>query len=842
MNDKDVFVFYSRLHNEDADPYIGGNILAVADGLGGSGSTVHKVGSTEKWAKDVESETAEFDFQGNKIYKELLNGVFDCNMDGNSENSEFISFINELCAPMTDEVDDTSAAWASRIVIARFVYALRFGAFEDCCLEDKKTRENLVEYITEGLETATKKFDLKKGELDQQYLLPTTLAAVKFTELTDSVIAEAVWAGDSRCYAFTPQNGLQLLTVDNESNSGVINNLFYVKDKQKKRTVLHYTRNEIKKPCVLIAASDGCFDPFGDDGHLGLEATLLTHMEAAQTAADCADSLERYFESMRYDDTSMAFVPFGFDDDKRHTPAPVENGAVGAVHRNHVLHKIGEDCHTLTIGLYNAIAKISGGSDPLTEKDSENGRWRTHDRGAFAKINAAFAERAAYVQKLWNELADKRKILDVTNKTEDDAFSYVKSRIGDKMESITGILADRFERGETDIALVPQLCDILRAAEDEAERSLRRQSAEKLKARLAKLYEDITDGAVDDLSTLIEPSPAANQYIDIIEKNERDILTCTEAVDNLYVALSNITALEKEEERLSARKKELQEYAAVKRRETDAEFDRLRDVDDRAAMKMSNINKEWQDFCVRLSENASIPPREYLRGALEGDPFISSYNAWSKEYNEICKDLRGKENSEYVKKQIEDVEAKKADCKKEARSAKEKLVYHIEKKISSDPAKLGEIFTDAAISLYGLVADRPDNTRLGDIVLEQATRLAAAQKPALVSAIVKGLADRPDASSAIDGLFNRSQLEEFRTYCRFKRDKTSAAEITRLISELNKYDVNCRALVENYEYPPVCCAAEASVGSGAHCFIACPSGKARKRNIERAAKQNRINK
>ena len=37
------FRFYSVLKNEDAPPFLSDTLLAVADGLGGSGSTVHKI-------------------------------------------------------------------------------------------------------------------------------------------------------------------------------------------------------------------------------------------------------------------------------------------------------------------------------------------------------------------------------------------------------------------------------------------------------------------------------------------------------------------------------------------------------------------------------------------------------------------------------------------------------------------------------------------------------------------------------------------------------------------------------------------------------------------------------
>lgn len=284
------FNFYSILKNEDANPYVGDELLVVADGLGGAGSTVHKI--DKKKHKDFQ--------------KELKAAAFG---DFDEEKCEGINgYIDELLAPMIDEKDDTSALWASRIVIARFVYALlQDERFKGGDLSNEKTREELTAFLKSGLYKVAKEFQLEKGRYENQLVLPTTLAAVKYKEGKKEVVAEVLWAGDSRCYALTG-NGLIQLSKDDEDGSGAITNLFYVGDK---KTELHYKKYTLGKPCVLFAVSDGIFDPYEPYDNFGVETTLLDMIRQAVSVEELKEKLASYYDSIHADDATMAFVAFG---------------------------------------------------------------------------------------------------------------------------------------------------------------------------------------------------------------------------------------------------------------------------------------------------------------------------------------------------------------------------------------------------------------------------------------------------------------------------------------------------------------------------------------------------
>lgn len=290
--------FYSVLKKEDAKPYVGDNIIIVADGLGGAGSTVHditfkKYGDIKR--KLLESAFSDFDVEKKKKIETRL---------------------NEWIKPICEKGSHTSALWASRIAIARCAYALECNPdFIDCDLSDVKVREKLVRYISKGLRETVKTFNLQKGKFDNQVLLPTTLAFMKYStdETNQTTTVEVLWAGDSRCYVLTV-DGLKQLTIDDEDNSGAVTNLFLADDKIKSR--LNYRKYTISNPCVLIGVSDGIFDPFDPHDGFGVEKTILEQIRKSQSYTALMKNLYEFYDKVHADDSTMAFVPIGFVDFK----------------------------------------------------------------------------------------------------------------------------------------------------------------------------------------------------------------------------------------------------------------------------------------------------------------------------------------------------------------------------------------------------------------------------------------------------------------------------------------------------------------------------------------------
>lgn len=294
MNKDLCFGFYSVVKNEDADPFVGDNVIAVADGVGGRGGMVHPI-DREK------HENVQDDLIGSAF------GDFDP-----EKASKIEDYIEKLIQPILDETPKTSALWGSRVVISRCVYALTCEEkFANGDLSNDELRAELADFIEKTLKDVKEEFDLRKGSIEDQQIMPTTLSAIRFHEDDDKVTAESIWAGDSRCYALT-KDGLIPLSVDEEDSTGVMTNKFYYDYEAS----LRYSKAVFDKPCVLMTVSDGIFDPFGflDVDHFGVENIFMDKMLHSGSIEELRDNLyNEYFVNIRGDDATVAFVPFGFE-------------------------------------------------------------------------------------------------------------------------------------------------------------------------------------------------------------------------------------------------------------------------------------------------------------------------------------------------------------------------------------------------------------------------------------------------------------------------------------------------------------------------------------------------
>ena len=352
------FTFYFSLKGEDADPFLGDGLMVVADGLGGAGSEVHKI-----------------DRRKNKWEAEIMKSAFDdC-----EDIAEVLgkNYFDQLIGPMIDGKDDTSALWASRIVIARCVYALMSanGKTEYDNLSDEDTRKKLVDFIQAGLNKVKNDFKLQTGPYSGQKILPTTLVFVRYqyNEGENKVIAEVLWAGDSRCYALT-LDGLKILSEDDEDNSGSITNCFYADNT---KVELNYKRYEISTPCALFVASDGIFDPFESEDYLYVEQTLLSAIDESESISGAGDKLKKFYEEIHSDDATMAFAAFGFDGFE-----DMKNGFKG---RTDYITKIAKD----NLAMRSKIALMDNGGQDVTNYVEQ----RTKDK--FKTIVSIIAENIA---------------------------------------------------------------------------------------------------------------------------------------------------------------------------------------------------------------------------------------------------------------------------------------------------------------------------------------------------------------------------------------------------------------------------------------------------------------
>lgn len=152
-----------------------------------------------------------------------------------------------------------------------------------------------------------------KGSLKR--LLPTTLAAVAFEEMAEGIVADALWAGDSRCYALTPGRGLQVLSVDDTRD---VDALSLIRNDQPMENLvsadrdftIHRTRYQLHRPVVLLTATDGCFGYVHTPAHF--EHLLLDSLDHATDLVSWGADLVQRLDGIAGDDVSFSLVAYGF--------------------------------------------------------------------------------------------------------------------------------------------------------------------------------------------------------------------------------------------------------------------------------------------------------------------------------------------------------------------------------------------------------------------------------------------------------------------------------------------------------------------------------------------------
>lgn len=211
-----------------------------------------------------------------------------------------------------DNQEHKGAYFASRTVkdiVERFV-------------QDSNAYDNGPEALSNSMKEIIKDGLLKKRESlkgSQSLLvskmvktLPTTMAVSFISNKEDKWRIQVFWAGDSRVYLLTPNTGLSQLTKDDLSieqdpfqnlyNDSSLNNMVNLSQD----FTINYKEYEAKFPCIVLAASDGCFGYLPSPMHF--EGLLLETMFASNSIYEWKLMLTEKLKEVACDDCTMSLI------------------------------------------------------------------------------------------------------------------------------------------------------------------------------------------------------------------------------------------------------------------------------------------------------------------------------------------------------------------------------------------------------------------------------------------------------------------------------------------------------------------------------------------------------
>ncbi|MCM1221299.1 MAG: hypothetical protein NC548_43150 [Lachnospiraceae bacterium] len=150
-------------------------------------------------------------------------------------------------------------------------------------------------------------------------VLPTTISGACIKSTGNELAVNFIWAGDSRGYIID-ENGLSQVTEDDVNSKDAYYNLFddsIMSNRihgniNKKIFELHTAGIKLKDRCIIICATDGCYDYFNSP--MVFEFLLVTMLSTSNSFSEAEEKLLDVLHDKSGDDCSLTAVFYGFED------------------------------------------------------------------------------------------------------------------------------------------------------------------------------------------------------------------------------------------------------------------------------------------------------------------------------------------------------------------------------------------------------------------------------------------------------------------------------------------------------------------------------------------------
>ena len=168
-----------------------------------------------------------------------------------------------------------------------------------------------------GYQASSQTVTLLRSSMTRAF--PTTLAAEILTPdpgKPDSLQVTCLWSGDSRCYILET-GGLRQVSVDDLPVTDAMQNLredaaMLNVISASHRYEIHEQTLTIRRPCICITATDGCFGYFKSP--MEFEKIILGTLINARSIADWKNLLLQIWKNVAGDDFTICMAGIGFED------------------------------------------------------------------------------------------------------------------------------------------------------------------------------------------------------------------------------------------------------------------------------------------------------------------------------------------------------------------------------------------------------------------------------------------------------------------------------------------------------------------------------------------------
>lgn len=152
-----------------------------------------------------------------------------------------------------------------------------------------------------------------KGSMTRDF--PSTLSMTVLEPIDNGLIADFIWAGDSRGYILGGHGLIQITrddidetldALDNISGDGALTNVISADEKY----VLHSKIVEIRDKCIIFNSTDGCFGYLKTP--MEFEYLILYTLVTAKSVNEWKSKLESSIRRFTGDDYTISLAAYGF--------------------------------------------------------------------------------------------------------------------------------------------------------------------------------------------------------------------------------------------------------------------------------------------------------------------------------------------------------------------------------------------------------------------------------------------------------------------------------------------------------------------------------------------------